>query len=179
MRQSGHFWILIVVLLASCQADMPLELERKKGDEDTLLARYSGQLTAQPRTQGEIDQNRIVNYLLDSLYDFQRTNSGIYYQIHESGTGTAPNAQSVVKTHYHGTLLDGKVFDSSYRRGRPIEFELSGVVVGWQQSIPMLKPGGKGTFIIPSALAYGAAGRGKMIPPHSILIFDIELISFQ
>ena len=106
----------------------------------------------------------------------QSLKSGIQYQVLKAGTGAQPNAKSTVTTHYHGTLLDGTVFDSSIDRGEPISFNLSGVIKGWQEIIPMMKTGGKWRVYIPSYLAYGNRKRAK-IPANSLLIFEIELIS--
>ena len=85
--------------------------------------------------------------------------------------------QDKVTVHYHGTLLDGTVFDSSVERGEPISFSLGQVIPGWQEGIPYLKKGGKGKLIIPSHLAYGGRRAGK-IPPFSVLVFEVELIDF-
>ena len=82
-----------------------------------------------------------------------------------------------VLIHYTGRLDDGTVFDSSYDRGEPISFKLSQVIPGWQEAIPLLKKGGKATFVIPSGMAYGARKAGK-IPPNSVLAFEVELIDF-
>lgn len=108
----------------------------------------------------------------------QRTDSGIYYTIEKEGKGENPTISSKVKVHYHGTLLDGTVFDSSVDRGKPAEFPLNGVVKGWQEAVPLLKPGGKGTFYIPSTLCYGSRSTGK-IPANSVLAFEVELFEVK
>ena len=146
-------------------------------DEDELIGRYSSQLIAEPRTQDEIDQNVILYFLIDSLWDFQKTPSGIYYQIEKEGEGVSPTLQSRVTAHYRGTLLNGKEFDSSIKKGVPYMFSLNNVIPGWREAIPMLKVGGKGTFIIPSRLAYGKNGFPGLIEPNSVLIFEIEIIN--
>ena len=131
-----------------------------------------------PTSQADKDKNLILQYLIDNKLEAKSTASGIYYIMEKEGTGDAhPDASSSIKAHYHGTLLNGEVFDSSYNRGKPLEFPLGRVVKGWQEAIPMLKKGGKGKFIIPSALAYGSRPSGK-IPANSVLVFDIELIDF-
>ena len=152
---------------------------RKGENEDDLILRYSAQLIATPRTQDEIDQNIILNFLIDSLFDFQKTASGIYYQIEKEGEGGYPNSESQLTAHYRGTLLNGKEFDSSYRKGFPFLFSLNQVIPGWQEGLQMLKPGGKGTFIIPSRLAYGEAGLPGLIEPNSVLMFEVELLTFR
>ena len=110
----------------------------------------------------------------------QRTDSGIYYTIEKEGTGKNPTATDKVEVHYHGTLLDGTVFDSSVDRGKTIEFGLQQVVKGWQEAIPLLKEGGKGTFYIPSGLCYGPNPRpGGKIKPNDVLVFDVELFKVK
>lgn len=133
-----------------------------------------------PTTQPDKDKNAILQYLIDNkITNAQSTDSGIYYIMEKEGDGAGhPNAQSSITAHYHGTLLDGTVFDSSVEKGRPFTFGLNRVVKGWQQAIPLLSKGGKGKFIIPSDLAYGPRGSGGKIGPNSVLIFDIELIDF-
>ncbi len=151
----------------------------KSFDEDELIGRYSAMLIANPRTQDEIDQNVILNFLIDSLFDFQKTASGIYYHIEKKGNGEHPNMKNKIIAHYHGTFLDGTVFDSSYKKGSPMMFTLDRVIVGWQEAIPMLSIGEKGTFIIPSRLAYGSKGFPGFVQPNTVLVFDIELINFK
>lgn len=105
----------------------------------------------------------------------QVTESGLQYKIIEEGNGKTPSAEDVVKVHYHGTLLDGTVFDSSVDRGEPIEFPVNGVIKGWQEALKLMPVGSKFKVWIPQDLAYGEQGAGT-IPPYSALIFDIELI---
>ena len=104
------------------------------------------------------------------------TPSGLQYLITQEGTGKSPAADSVVKVHYTGKLVDGTVFDSSVARGQPIEFPLNQVVAGWTEGLQLLKEGGKATLFIPAHLGYGEQGVPGTIPPNSTLIFDVELI---
>lgn len=104
------------------------------------------------------------------------TASGLQYEILTEGTGDKPGATSTVRTHYHGTLLDGNVFDSSYNRGQPAEFPVNGVIKGWTEALQMMPVGSKWRLHVPSALAYGEQGAGGAIGPHSTLIFDVELL---
>jgi FKBP-type peptidyl-prolyl cis-trans isomerase FklB len=103
------------------------------------------------------------------------TESGLQYKIIKEGTGKQPKLTDQVLTHYHGTLLDGTVFDSSVDRGQPATFGVNQVIKGWQEGIPLMKEGAKYRFYIPQNLAYGTRGSGK-IPGGSLLIFDVELI---
>ncbi|MEZ8295583.1 FKBP-type peptidyl-prolyl cis-trans isomerase [Vibrio splendidus] len=107
------------------------------------------------------------------------TESGLQYLVLEEGTGTEhPTKNSKVTVHYHGTLIDGTVFDSSVERGEPISFSLKQVIKGWQEGLTYMVEGQKVRLFIPSQLAYGKGGSGP-IPPSSTLIFDIELISIK
>lgn len=104
------------------------------------------------------------------------TASGLQYEVIEEGTGTTPAATDQVTVHYHGTLTDGTVFDSSVERNEPATFPLNGVIAGWTEGLQLMKEGGKTRFYIPSDLAYGDRAMGDIIKPGSTLIFDVELI---
>lgn len=106
----------------------------------------------------------------------KETASGLQYIVEKEGTGAQPAATDEVTVHYTGRLLDGKVFDSSVSRGEPATFPLNRVIPGWTEGVQLMKEGAKYTFFIPSDLAYGAQGVPNAIPPHSTLIFDVELI---
>lgn len=108
----------------------------------------------------------------------KKTDSGLLYKIEKPGKGESPKKEDMVKVHYKGTLTDGTVFDSSFDRGEPIEFQLQQLIPGWVEAIPMLKKGGKMELVIPPQLGYGDRQAGK-IPAHSTLIFEIELIDFK
>ena len=105
------------------------------------------------------------------------TDSGLQYVVDKEGEGKTPTATSEVTVHYTGRLLDGTVFDSSVNRGEPATFPLHRVIPGWTEGLQLMKEGAKYTFFIPSDLAYGPNGIPNVIPPHSTLIFDVELIS--
>ena len=104
------------------------------------------------------------------------TPSGLQYVIEKEGTGAQPTAEDEVTVHYTGKLLDGKVFDSSVNRGEAATFPLNRVIPGWTEGVQLMKEGAKYTFFIPSDLAYGAQGVPGAIPPHSTLVFEVELI---
>ena len=95
------------------------------------------------------------------------------------GEGDSPKATDEVTVHYHGTLIDGSVFDSSVERGQPATFPVNGVIPGWIEALQLMKPGAKYKLFIPSDLAYGERGAGQMIGPNSTLIFEVELISIK
>ena len=102
--------------------------------------------------------------------------SGLQYQVLKEGNGKSPKATDQVECHYEGTLIDGKIFDSSYRRNEPATFPLNGVIAGWTEGLQLMKEGAKYRFFIPFNLAYGTRGAGQDIPPYAALIFDVELI---
>ena len=104
------------------------------------------------------------------------TKSGLQYEVLKEGTGKSPKATDTVRCHYEGRLLDGTVFDSSYKRGEPADFGLNQVIPGWTEGVQLMKEGAKFRFTIPYLLAYGEQGAGASIPPFSTLIFDVELI---
>ena len=104
------------------------------------------------------------------------TASGLQYEVITQGSGAVPTATSKVKTHYHGTLIDGTVFDSSVNRGQPIDFPVNGVIAGWTEALQLMPVGSKWRLYVPHNLAYGERGAGASIAPFSTLIFDVELI---
>lgn len=104
------------------------------------------------------------------------TASGLQYEVVTEGTGAKPAATDVVKVHYHGTTIDGKVFDSSVDRGEPVEFPVGQVIQGWVEALQLMPVGSKWKLYIPSELGYGVNGAGSDIAPNSVLIFDVELL---
>jgi FKBP-type peptidyl-prolyl cis-trans isomerase FklB len=104
------------------------------------------------------------------------TASGLQYVVEKEGEGAQPTAEDEVTVHYTGRLLNGQVFDSSVQRGEPATFPLNRVIPGWTEGVQLMKEGAKYTFVIPSDLAYGPQGIPNAIPPHSTLIFEVELI---
>ncbi len=108
--------------------------------------------------------------------EVQVTDSGLQYEVINEAEGDSPTAASTVRVHYHGTLLDGTVFDSSYERGQPAEFPVSGVIKGWTEALQLMSVGTKLKLFVPHNLAYGEQGAGAAIGPYSTLIFDVELL---
>ncbi len=107
------------------------------------------------------------------------TASGLQYEVLSEGDGDSPKATDEVTVHYHGTLIDGSVFDSSIERGQPATFPVNGVIPGWVEALQLMSPGAKYKLFIPSDLAYGERGAGQMIGPNTTLIFEVELISIK
>lgn len=105
----------------------------------------------------------------------KKTESGLVYKVIKEGTGATPGPEDTVEVHYHGTLMDGTVFDSSVERGQTISFPLNRVIKGWTEGLQLMKEGGKTKFVIPADLAYGDAGAPPKIPGGATLVFEVEL----
>lgn len=126
--------------------------------------------------QGEGDKFLAENAKKDGVITLE---SGLQYQVMTEGKGEKPTSEDKVTTHYHGTLLNGTVFDSSVQRGKPASFPVSGVIKGWTEALQLMAVGSKWKLFIPSELAYGAQGAGQAIAPHTSLIFEVELLSID
>lgn len=107
------------------------------------------------------------------------TKSGLQYKVLKEGTGATPKAEDTVVTHYEGRLIDGRVFDSSYKRNEPATFPVKGVIKGWTEALQLMKVGAKWQLYIPSDIAYGASKRSELIQANSTLVFDIELLDIK
>ena len=166
------FCIGVSVYLTEEQAQAEIEHLRQRQQEEMLAA---------SEEQMEKDIEIIESYLKENNITAQSTESGLRYVIESEGTGNNPEKGQKVFVHYTGTLLDGTKFDSSLDRGEPLDFPIGQgrVIQGWDEGIPLLKKGGKGTLYIPSPLAYGSRGAGAAIPPNSVLKFEVELVDIE
>ena len=129
-------------------------------------SKFDGALTNSEAYLAENAQNEGV----------QVTSTGLQYQVMAEGDGERPVATDTVTVHYHGTTMDGRVFDSSIERGEPAQFPLNGVIAGWTEGVQLMRVGSKFKFFIHPDLAYGTQGAGQMIGPNDALIFEVELI---
>ncbi|MCL1077331.1 FKBP-type peptidyl-prolyl cis-trans isomerase [Parashewanella spongiae] len=130
--------------------------------------------------QAEAAQAEGVNFLAENAKrdEVTVTESGLQYEVLTQGEdGDKPTVDSTVRTHYHGTFINGEVFDSSVARDQPAEFPVSGVIAGWTEALQLMTPGTKLKLFVPSQLAYGEQGAGGSIPPHCTLIFEVELLA--
>ncbi len=151
------------------------EPEMKPEEAQKLINEYlqklQGEMEARAREVGSkfLAENKLKEGV-------KETASGLQYVVEKEGTGAKPGPEDEVTVHYTGKLLDGTVFDSSVSRGEPATFPLNRVIPGWTEGVQLMSEGAKYTFFIPSDLAYGPQGVPNAIPPHSTLIFEVELI---
>lgn len=142
---------------------------------NTILQERSNDIVGRVKKEGE----EFIEGFMDCTDGAIKTDSGLVYYSMTEGEGKSPESSNTVEVHYHGTLIDGTVFDSSVDRGETISFPLGGVIKGWQEGLALMKEGGKATLVIPSDLAYGDAGSGDTIPPGATLKFEVELFKVQ
>ncbi|MEX0968523.1 MAG: FKBP-type peptidyl-prolyl cis-trans isomerase [Bacteroidia bacterium] len=177
MNQQGLDSLDVDLVAAAMRASI-------QGDTNVLInmqeaGQYiQNQMQAATQRQQESSRHEGQAFLEDNRQkeDVQVTASGLQYKIMEEGSGARPGANDTVRVHYEGRLTDGKVFDSSIERGEPAQFPVNGVIPGWTEALKLMKEGAKWQLYIPSDLAYGERGAGADIPPHSVLIFDVELL---
>lgn len=138
---------------------------------------YQARMQAAAQKQKESDKPFLENAAKEK--DVQKMDSGLIYKPIKVGTGAQPKASDVVKVHYVGTLTDGKEFDSSVKRGQPVDFQLGQVIPCWTEGVAKMKVGGKAKLVCPANLAYGDQGRPPIIPGGSALIFEVELLDVK
>lgn len=149
--------------------------------EDLLQAAFreiEEVMQAKTAAQGEIATKAGLEFLTENAKRDGVTvlESGLQYEVITVGDGEKPTLNSTVKTHYHGTLIDGDVFDSSVARDEPAQFPVSGVIAGWTEALQLMPTGSKWRLVVPSELAYGTQGAGGAIGPNCTLIFEVELL---
>jgi len=143
-----------------------------------VLGKYFEELEAKVAGQAKAEGEKFLaeNAKREGV---KTTASGLQYEVLEPSLGQKPKATDTVRVHYEGTLIDGTVFDSSYRRGESITFPLNGVIRGWTEGLQLMSIGSKYKFFIPYQLAYGERGAGASIPPYAALIFTVELLGIE
>ena len=147
----------------------------------TFSQKIQARMQAKAAAAADINRKQGADFLANnkSVKGVFATGSGLQYMVLRQGAGARPQPTDRVRVNYHGTTLDGKVFDSSYDRGQPAEFALNQVIAGWTEGVAMMPVGGKFRFWIPSELAYGPKGAGEMIGPNATLVFDVELMDIM
>ena len=179
MASSGVKTIEFDDLVAGMKAIMNKEKPAISFDEaqevlNTFFAELEAKVAGQAKAEGEA-------FLADNAKreGVIVTPSGLQYEVLTAAEGKKPKATDKVKVHYEGTLIDGTVFDSSYRRGEAISFGLNQVIKGWTEGVQLMSVGAKYKFFIPYNLAYGERGAGAQIPPYAALIFTVELLGIE
>lgn len=142
---------------------------------------YRAKMQAKQEAQAAVNIEKGKTFLAENATREGVTTleSGLQYEVIKEGSGAQPTTADKVKTHYHGTLIDGTIFDSSVDRGEPITFPLNGVIKGWQEGIPLMKVGAKYRLFVPQELAYGMQSPSPTIPAGSALIFEVELLDIN
>lgn len=153
------------------------DLKKQLESLDKYLMEQEGKIRAE-KSKASIEAGDKFRANYEKKAGVKKTNSGLLYKIEKAGEGASPKPTDTVKVHYKGTLTDGTVFDSSYERKEPIEFQLNQLIPAWIEAIPMMKKGGKMEIVVPPKLGYGDRDAGK-IPANSTLIFEIELLDFK
>lgn len=163
---AGSDLLLKPEVLQQCLSALQQELDARHAEQQ----KQAGAMADENKKAGDayLAQNK-------AKAGVKTTSSGLQYEVVSEGTGRMPVDSNQVTVHYTGTLIDGKVFDSSVQRGQPVTFPVTGVIPGWVEALKMMKEGAKWRLVIPPQLAYGPQGQGP-IPPNSVLIFDVELI---
>lgn len=167
---------------ASDSTDILLEQADAQKVVQAYFQKMQQQKAAEAQAEGEKNREEGVSFLEENKAKdgVQTTESGLQYIVLKEGTGDKPVTTSKVKVHYHGTLLDGTVFDSSVDRGEPAEFGVTQVIKGWTEGLQLMSTGAKYKFFIPQELAYGANPRpGGAIKPYATLIFNVELLEIK
>lgn len=184
LKQMGLKDVLDIPSFAQSITDMlqgnPLQVSASEAQQllNTFFTELEAKQNAAAAEAGKAARQEGEKFLAENAKKpgIHVTSSGLQYEILTEGTGKQPKATDTVRCHYEGTLLDGTVFDSSYRRDEPCDFGLNQVIRGWTEGVQLMKEGAKFRFFIPYNLAYGERGAGADIPPYAALIFVVELI---
>ena len=160
------------------KSEPQVNVEEQQQSLNEINARLQEEQQAKEQAQASVQQEAGAAFLKENSEreEVQVTDSGLQYEVLVEGDGVLPDSSSKVKVHYHGTLIDGTVFDSSVDRGEPLEFGVGQVISGWTEALQLMPVGSKWKLYIPHELAYGAQGAGATITPYSTLVFEVELL---
>ena len=184
LKQMGLKGTLKIVDFAASITDVlndaPLKVSHQEGQQivNTFFQELEQKQNAAKAAAGKAAKEEGAKFLAENANKagITVTKSGLQYEVLTEGTGKKPKATDTVRCHYEGRLLDGTIFDSSYKRNAPADFGLQQVIAGWTEGVQLMSEGSKYRFYIPYMLAYGEGGAGASIPPFATLIFDVELI---
>lgn len=178
LKNSGFDSLKVEVMSQALKDVFEGKATMKQEDADKVIQAY---MMEKEKVKGEDNLKKGQAFLDENKKKdgVKVTASGMQYIVLKEGTGAKPTLNDKVTTHYHGTLMDGTVFDSSVERGQPASFPVSGVIPGWTEALQMMSVGSKWKLFLPSNLAYGERGAGGKIGPNSVLIFEVELISID
>ncbi len=167
-------------MLSQAIEDVLTGSDLKMGLEDSaiFLNEYFGQLAAK-KHEPTIQEGKAFLEANGKRDGVTTLASGLQYEIMKEGSGDKPSLTSTVTTHYHGTKIDGTIFDSSVQRGQPASFPVNGVIAGWTEALQLMPLGSKWKLFVPSNLAYGERGAGGQIGPYTTLIFEVELLEIK
>ncbi len=164
-------------------SDTPLLVSDSEAQQlvQEFFAKQEAQQRAEAAEKGKVAKEAGEAYLAENgkKEGVVTLPSGLQYQVLREGNGKKPKATDQVECHYEGTLIDGTIFDSSYKRGETATFPLNGVIVGWTEGLQLMQEGAKYRFFIPYQLGYGERGAGASIPPFAALVFDVELVAVK
>jgi len=178
LKNSGFDSLKVELLAQGLQEVLDGKATMKQEDADRIIQGY---MMEKEKVKGEGNLKKGQSFLEENKKKpgVQVTASGMQYIVMKEGTGPKPGLNDKVTTHYHGTLIDGTVFDSSVERGQPASFPVSGVIPGWTEALQLMGVGSKWKLFLPSELAYGERGAGGKIGPNSVLVFEVELLSID
>ncbi|MDX2283702.1 MAG: FKBP-type peptidyl-prolyl cis-trans isomerase [Bacteroidia bacterium] len=174
---------VLVGIRESMETPAEPKLDEQQTQQYFMMFRREAQAAQQKRMAEQAERNKQEGdlFLAENKQKpgVVTTASGLQYKVLRPGTGARPLATSTVRVHYEGRLLNEKIFDSSYKRGEPVEFPVQGVISGWTEALQLMQAGAKWQLYIPANLAYGSRGAGQDIGPNQTLIFDVELLEVK
>ncbi len=171
------FILAVIPLFFHCKDENRADLGQSKMPlSDDHAAELYTRYKANPASQAELDENILIDYAVDNRLMVQRTKTGLYYAIIKEGSGSNYTYNEKFRIHYTGYFPDGKVFDSSYQRNKPLKARVGEMIPGWNEALLLMNKGTRAKLLIPSHLAYGKEGLPGLIPSDACLIFDIELL---
>ncbi len=171
------FFVPMLFMACESAPKKPGSTEKISVPKEIVASNLYSHYVTNPGSIAEKDNNVLIEYAVDNDLDCQRTPNGVYYTIDQKGSGPLLQKGGPVTAHYKGYLLNGNVFDSSYKRGKPLQFNVGQMIPGWNEWLTMVNPGTRSTLLIPSPLAYGSRGFGDLIPANSPLVFEVEILA--